>query len=165
MKNIAKVLIAILIVFILCGCKKRVSNKEIIKYLNEKYNVEFYYVEDISDGWPNNNYEKKVFSDINGNRFEVHRYVDSKNLYDNYYSVIYDSEIENIIKKDFSSQYKVFASTKDSEIVSTKRFNNLYEYLDYIPYVRIVVCTTNDININIEEIQNKILTLQEIVML
>ena len=154
MKKVLTIFSIVLLVFILCGCKKIVSNKTIIEYLNEKYNNEFYYVEDVSDGWPSK-LEKKVFSDRNGNKCEVSRYYDSKALYDNCYSIIYDSEIENIIKKDFSSQYKVFVSTKDYATGDMEKYNNVSDYLNSIIYVRVVVCTTN--SINIEEIQNKIL--------
>ena len=155
MKKIFLSLICFALLFILTGCGNKISTDDIEKYLSDKYNEEFSYVNK-SDGAWYSNASTYIYSDKYENKFEVR--AKGSNLSDNYYHIVYDDDISTIFGIELDNNYKIYASSSSIFTGSSKICQDAVEYIDNISRVDVSIYTlSNDFHF-IESKFNEVVT-------
>ena len=148
-KKILLFAILILVMFGTSGCMENygVARGSMKSYLKDKYNAKFTYVSAGRLGWPAKDVYT-IFKDEDGNELEIHSYVGdsifTKKYSDNYYSVIYDKQVQDQLQLQLDSQYKIFISTKREFTIGKEKYDNAEDYMRACLYVYIAICTTED---------------------
>lgn len=112
------------------------SNNSIKMYLDKKYQQAFTFVSQGDDVWSAKT-KTEVYTDQSGNKFTV-KYRDGY-CTDNYCSIIFDKDIEQIFQSAVNANCKVFVSTKSSFFGETDVFNNTDDYMKQCPVINISV--------------------------
>ena len=114
-----------------CGTKDTSKNNDEAKaYLENKYHLSFEYVEDELE---ESNVTFKKFKDADENTLKVACTIGDDNVVsfsDNYYSVLYDEEIQKSITEKLGTDCRVFVDTSAYMFTDGSLFVNYNEYLD-----------------------------------
>lgn len=141
MKKRNLLLLIIAIMAMMCGCTGAGKQKEMLDYLNNRYQKEFTYVSK-GDKKAYDNTDCYVFQDAEGRKFVVkdHKY----NYADNYSAILYDEEITESFQGLFKESVKIFVNTQSVFFNDNAEYSTYKEYMECCSVINATVCITKD---------------------
>lgn len=157
MEKIRLLVIIVLLAVGMCGCMNHVSvtnnSKDVESYLTNKYNDEFTFVSYGDNVWSSKS-KSLIYADENGQYFTVKE--NSGYFSDNYCSVLFDESASKLVTGFFDEKIKAFVSTQSVFLSSSKRFDNVFDYLKACAVVNVVIYTAQS-DYSCEEISKRLL--------
>ena len=125
------------LMFCFSGCAA--PNPE--QVLESKYQMDFQKVDSIEETYGEDGSVRTVYQDPSGNLVNVTQ--NDHTVSDNYYSYLYDAEIENLLEGLTDYPYIVTVSTNSTYTDQNTRINSVEEYMDIEQTYSIIFCSVD----------------------
>lgn len=147
MKKLLLLVIITLFIFLGGGCMRNEfgfnefenNAKTAEDYLSIKYGGEFSFVSIGDDVWSSKS-KSLIFVDNKGRNFTVKE--NSGYFTDNYCSVLFDASASEYVKTFFGEDTKVYVNTQSFFLPSTRKFDDITDYLKDCSVINIAIFTT-----------------------